>query len=453
MIRGQAGKVAIFWIIFSVSVSLAGNDFALAQGIDGILTEEEAQAKNEFADKFSSLERFGHSVAIDDKYVLIGADRKDNLVIDAGAAYLYDLESGGLLHRFFNPDAASHDRFGYSGALGAGYAFVGAWGVDRASPNVGAVFQFDVNSGDLVRIIENPTPEGGDQFGRAIALYDDKLLVGALSDNTAGPDAGAAYLIDINSAELLMTFLNPSPGRGDWFGYSLAIYENLLVIGAEKDSDIVVEGGAAYLFDGSTGELLRTFLPSNPHIEDRFGHSLAMDAKRIAIGADQDHIAVEKGGAVYLFSSYFSGSGTLFLPPNPTEGDSFGHWIAIVEPYLVVGADSLATAESNAAGAVYQYTLDSGKLVRTILNPDPSNRENFGHTLSVTRERIVIGTAHSDAAYLFDLRNGEQQNSFLDPDPQSPSAGFQFPILVVALGSSFVVIVLTIALVQRRRSH
>jgi len=54
-----------------------------------------------------------------------------------------------------------------------------------------------------------------------------------------------------------MTFLNPSPGRGDWFGYSLAIYENLLVIGAEKDSDIVVEGGAAYLFDGSTGESYR----------------------------------------------------------------------------------------------------------------------------------------------------------------------------------------------------
>jgi len=29
---------------FSVSVSLTGNSFALAQGIDGILTEEEARA-------------------------------------------------------------------------------------------------------------------------------------------------------------------------------------------------------------------------------------------------------------------------------------------------------------------------------------------------------------------------------------------------------------------------
>ncbi|MEE9282459.1 MAG: hypothetical protein V3U49_00090, partial [Nitrososphaerales archaeon] len=65
MIRGQAGKVGIFWIIFSVMVSLTGNNFALAQGNDGILTEEEAQARNEFSDRFSSLERFGHSVAID----------------------------------------------------------------------------------------------------------------------------------------------------------------------------------------------------------------------------------------------------------------------------------------------------------------------------------------------------------------------------------------------------
>ncbi len=450
MLRGQARKVGIFWIIFAVLVSFAGNNFALAQGIDGILTKEEAQANNEFADRFSSLERFGHSVAIDDAHILIGADRKDNAVIDAGTAYLYDLKSGDLIHRFFNPAPASHDWFGYSVAMGNGYAFVGAWGVDREGPDVGAVFQFDVNSGNLVRIIENPTPQGGDQFGRALALSNNRLLVGALSDNTAGPDAGAAYLLDVNSAELMMTFLNPSPGRGDWFGYSVAIYENMLVIGAEKDDDIVDNGGAAYLFDGSTGELLRSFSPANPHVEDQFGHSLAIDAERIAIGADQDHIAASRGGAVYLYDSYLSDSSTLFLPPNPAEGDRFGHWIAIMEPYLIIGADLQDTSESN-AGVVYQYTLDSGELIRTILNPELSEGGNFGHSLSVNGESIIVGSAHSDVAYLFDLRNGEQQNSFLDPDPRSPSPGF--PILIVAIGATIVVVIISIGLVQRRRSH
>ena len=142
MIRVHAGRLSPLWIIFSLLVSLTGKHFVFAQGIDGILTEEEAQARNEFSDRFSSLERFGHSVAIDDKHVLIGADRKDNPIIDAGTAYLYDLESGDLIHRLSNPDAASHDWFGYSVAMGNGYAFVGAWGVDRECPDVGAVFQW-----------------------------------------------------------------------------------------------------------------------------------------------------------------------------------------------------------------------------------------------------------------------------------------------------------------------
>ena len=450
MIRGQGGRVGAFWIIFLMFL-LAGNNFALAQRIDGILNEEEAQANNAFADRFSSLERFGHSVAIDDTHVLIGADRKDNPIIDAGSAYLYNLESGDLIHRFFNPEPASHDWFGYSVAMGGGYAFIGAWGVDREGPDVGAVFQFDVDSGDLVRIIENPTPEGGDQFGRALGLYDNTLLVGALSDNTAAPDAGAAYLIDVNSAELLMAFLNPSPGRGDWFGYSVSIYENMIVIGAQKDDDIVDDGGAAYLFDGSSGELLRTFLPPNPHTEDQFGHSVAIDAKRIAIGADQDHTLASRGGAVYLFDSYLSDSSTLFLPPNvAAEGNRFGHWVAIIEPYLLIGADLDDTSESN-AGVVHQYTLSSGELVRTILNPDPSEGEKFGHTLSVSGESIIIGSANADAAYLFDLSNGEQRVSFFDPDPISPSPGF--PVLIVAIGTTIGVLFLSIALMQRRRSH
>ncbi len=436
-------------LIISLILSF-GLNFALAQPNDGILTEEEARVKDAFANRFSSLERFGHAVAVDASHILIGADRKDIPLSDAGAAYLYDLESGVLLNRFFSPNPASLDLFGFSVALGGGYAFIGAFGVDMGGPDVGAVFQFEINTGILVRVIENPTPEGGDQFGRAIALYDDKLLVGALSDNTAGPDAGAAYLMDINSGELMLTFLNPSPGRGDWFGHSLAIYEDSLVIGAEKDGDIFVESGATYLFDGSTGELLRTFLPTNPHNGGRFGHSLAIDARRIAIGADNDHAAVEKGGAVYLFDSYLSESSTILLPPMPAAEDRFGRWVALSDPYLIVGADLQDTQSLN-SGAIYQFRIDSGELVRTILNPVRSENDRFGHTISISKDNLLVGTEYGGAAYLFYLEDGDMRMSFLDPDPQSPAKGF--PVLGIGAVTTFAVIMGSLVFLLRRRSH
>jgi len=72
-----------------------------------------------------------------------------------------------------------------------------------------------VTAGQLLHTFHNPAPAQDDQFGRSVTAVGDNLLVGAYQDDTGARDAGAAYLFDAHSGELLQTFLNPTPADDD----------------------------------------------------------------------------------------------------------------------------------------------------------------------------------------------------------------------------------------------
>jgi len=78
---------------------------------------------------------------------------------------------------------------------------------------------YDADTGEELHIFHHPTPEREDYFGNAIApVGPDKVLIGARGDDTGAPNAGAAFLFDVNSGQLLQTFLNPTPAENDYFG-------------------------------------------------------------------------------------------------------------------------------------------------------------------------------------------------------------------------------------------
>src|SRR5262245_18397045 len=111
--------------------------------------------------------------------------------------------------------------------------------------------------------IPNPAPAVDDEFGRAVALVGNNVIVGAQFDDGAGTDAGAAYLFDGTTGELLRTFLSPNPRPGDFFGMSVAAVVSNVLVGAPNDSGppgtTNIRAGAAYLFDSNTGALLQAF--------------------------------------------------------------------------------------------------------------------------------------------------------------------------------------------------
>src|SRR5262245_58535883 len=63
----------------------------------------------------------------------------------------------------------------------------------------------------LFNTFPNPTPAADDHFSWSVAaLGNDRVLIGATSDDNMATNAGIAYLFHTNGT-LLTTFTNPSP--------------------------------------------------------------------------------------------------------------------------------------------------------------------------------------------------------------------------------------------------
>ena len=73
----------------------------------------------------------------------------------------------------------------------------------------------------------------------------DNILIGAPQEDLYGADAGAAYLFDAASGNLIQSLSSPAPAAGDKFGQSVGISGNYLAIGAPGVSSL---HGEAYVF-------------------------------------------------------------------------------------------------------------------------------------------------------------------------------------------------------------
>jgi hypothetical protein len=246
---------------------------------------------------------FGVSVtAMGTGRVVIGATGDDLGATDAGAAYLFST-NGTLLTTFTNPGPALSDSFGVSvAAVGTDRVLIGADGDDAGATNAGAAYLFNTN-GALLTTFTNPTPALYDRFGVSVAAVGtDRVLIGADYGDMGATDAGAAYLFNTNGA-LLTTFTNPMPATGDRFGSSLAVMgTDRVLIGAMEDDTGAYRAGAAYLFS-TNGALLTTFTNPTPAVSDRFGVSVAaLGANRVVVGAEEDDTGAINAGVAFLFS-------------------------------------------------------------------------------------------------------------------------------------------------------
>jgi hypothetical protein len=93
-------------------------------------------------------------------------------------------------------------------------------------------------------------PEAFDQFGKAVAIDGNRLVVGEQVGD-AGPvqDSGSAYVYEFVAGEWqYVQSVAPGPTEGDvgdLFGGSVAIGGDVIVVGAKGDNDT----GSAYVFE------------------------------------------------------------------------------------------------------------------------------------------------------------------------------------------------------------
>ena len=89
----------------------------------------------------------------------------------------------------------------------------------------------------------------------------------------------------------------------DRFGHSVAIEGATAIVGALRDQDNGVHSGSAYLFDTATGKQLFKLLPNDGAAENWFGGSVAISGSTAIVGA----VGNDVNGAFSGSASYVPG--------------------------------------------------------------------------------------------------------------------------------------------------
>ena len=196
---------------------------------------------------------FGHAVAVSDSIIIIGAPHEHIESIPAGRVYGFNSTTGALVQTYVSPHL-NESFFGWSVAVAKDILAVGAFGNDGEYREEGIVYVFDVESGKLIQSLHNPDPREGAHFGKAVAIVENFLVVGAPGDpaNEMGMTKGAVYVFDLRSGKFFKKIVNPErpSGADDIFGAALSAAAGHLLIGAPfGGSDTELDAGLVYEFD------------------------------------------------------------------------------------------------------------------------------------------------------------------------------------------------------------
>jgi uncharacterized repeat protein (TIGR01451 family) len=374
-------------------------------------------------------DQFGRAVAVAGDVIAIGAPADDNASIaDQGSVYLYARSAGAwnLVSKFTASDGEAGDEFGASLALGSTHLIVGTPLDDNAAnTNQGSAHVFALNAGSWSFQTKLTASDGGwgDQFGGAVALSGNTVLIGAVADDVAAGDQGSAYVfVRSGSVWTQQVRLSAADGAGgDAFGSSVALSGSTALIGVPNDdigSD--VNCGSAYVFTANAGvwtERLRLSAGDGAS-GDLFGAAVALDGTRAVIGArGDDHGANADQGAVY----WFNGSGASWtelqklVVAGGAAGDGFGAALTMEGDTLVTGIafDDIDTRVDEGSAPVYFNNGAAWNVQATLIAGVGSAGDRFGAAVALSGDSALIGMPGDDiganadqgAAYVF-VRNG-----------------------------------------------
>lgn len=277
-----------------------------------------------------------NSVSTDGSKVIMG-DR------EANAVHVYDMD-GNLLSTVQGP--AGSLKFGHSVKIDGDHYVVGAYESDTS-------YVYSTSGNSLVMTLTNPNNYGStpDQFGQVVDISGDYVVVSTVEEDDAqGSNSGVAYVYKISTQELVHTFANPNAhGVSDLdnFGFDCAIDGTTLVVGAFGESDAGGSGsGKVYIYNVDTGSLVHTIDNPNPvglSEMDLMGWSVAVYGQTAMVSAlyEGDTLDSQQAGKVYLYN--VNTGNLIYTIDREGSVDQFGSELAMTNTQLVItskGGDS-----------------------------------------------------------------------------------------------------------------
>ncbi len=298
----------------------------------------------------------------------------------------------------------------------------------------------------------------GDQFGSAIAVAGNTVVVGAPTEDSSGTGVNSNSQADNSAADSGAVYVYVQSG-GIWtqqaylkasntsanaaFGWSVAMSGETLVVGAATEGG----SGAAYVFvrSGTVWSQQAFLKPAVIDPADGYGSAIGISGDTIVVAAPfedsngtgsnsgaQNNNSLSESGAIYVYQR----SGTTWpqqayiKASNPDSVDLFGSAVAISGDTIVAGAPredsngqgiNTATGANNSAlesGAAYVFVRSGGTWSQQayMKSSNSDAGDQFGRSAAIDGDTILVGAPNESSA-------GTGVNGNTQIDNSAPQAG------------------------------
>lgn len=350
-------------------------------------------------------------------------------ISEVGSISIFNASTGQRIRQVFAPVLRANGKFGAALALHGNVLAVG-------EPGDASVHLYDVVSGRLLRTIPGAA---GSRFGEALAMHGDRLAVGAPEENGG---RGAVFVFNVRNGEQLngAPILHPSPNANDNFGAAVALSGDWLMVGAPRDNTVRgTDAGSAFVFELDQFNRVFTFdgtgLTGDPlDANDNLGTSVAIHGPVFIAGAPFD----ESGGPP------LSGSVLVFFAQDdefvvlraaaPTSQGFFGFSMAFADGLLAVGEPGATNTETGSpvlrSGKAHVFSLmDSLSPARVATleirrGPETADGDELGTSVAVCGNRVYAATEVDN--------DGDSPGAVIrfDPISRQPDSQGNAPVLL-----------------------
>jgi hypothetical protein len=353
----------------------------------------------------------GYSVAVSGDFTIAGKPFDGG---GSGSATTFFYNGAWSEQALTLPTLGASDRFGESVAISGQIAVVGAPG---DANNTGAIYIYRYLGvwGTPIKL----TPGDGlssDNFGHSVSISGETIVVGSYGN--LGKGAAYVYRYMNGVWEQDQKLISSDGAALDSFGYSVAIFENTIAVGAPYDSNLGLNSntGSVYIYRYNKITVPvwvqeAQLFSASPAIGDNFGYSVAISDCRALIGVlNKSTVQGANSGAAVVYHYDTSTMAwiekAVLVSSSSVANDQFGVSVAISNDTLVVG--SFNTVSNLDHGKAYYYHYDQGPTpsagnwieTQTITDPSGAGGDQFGFSVAISDDRIVIGSPLKDLAGL-----------------------------------------------------
>lgn len=299
-------------------------------------------------------------------------------------------------------DSTAGDYYGRAVAISGDYAVVGSpYDSDNGSGSGSAyIYRRSGSSWFFEKKITSTTPAQYDFFGFSVAVDGDCIVIGARGDNQNGTNSGAAFVFRrINSTWSYHTkIVAPDGQQGDYFGYSVSVSGDYALIGAPYDDDSGYPSGSAYVFKRSltAWQFKDKLVADDAEENDNFAKAVSINGNYAVIGSYHDDDDGSNSGSAYVFakspSSESWSQDAKLKASDASPLAVFGSSVSIRNLNVIVGA-SAGEGNVEDAGAAYIFERDDEGWFQQakLIASDGQLSDYFGVSVAMADGMAIVG--------------------------------------------------------------